>query len=84
MPSDPAVRLPRVVVRIANAITTFALLAGIPRPPYNRDNALIVETVGRASGKRRRIPVGYTGWAREVAGVALRGGHGEDLAVRLE
>ena len=52
-------RLPGVVVRIANAITTLALLAGVPRPPYNRDNALVVETVGRSSGKRRRIPVGY-------------------------
>jgi deazaflavin-dependent oxidoreductase (nitroreductase family) len=53
------VGLPRAVVRIANAVTNLALLAGIPRPPYNRDNALIVETSGRRSGKRRRIPVGY-------------------------
>ncbi len=51
--------LPWTVVRIANAVTTYALLVGIPRPPYNRDNALIVETVGRRSGKRRRIPVGF-------------------------
>lgn len=35
------------------------LLLGIPRPPYTRENALTVETVGRRSGKRRRIPVGY-------------------------
>jgi deazaflavin-dependent oxidoreductase (nitroreductase family) len=54
-----AVRLPWAVVRIANAVTKLALLAGIPRPPYNRDNALIVETRGRRSGKRRRLPVGY-------------------------
>jgi len=53
------VRFPRAVVRIANAVTKFALLAGIPRPPYNRGNALIVETIGVRSGKRRRIPVGY-------------------------
>jgi deazaflavin-dependent oxidoreductase (nitroreductase family) len=52
-------RLPKQVVRIANAVTKFALLVGIPRPPYTRENALIVETVGRRSGKRRRIPVGY-------------------------
>ena len=52
-------RLPKQVVRIANAVTTLALLVGIPRPPYTRENALIVETVGRRSGKRRRIPVGY-------------------------
>jgi deazaflavin-dependent oxidoreductase (nitroreductase family) len=51
--------LPWAVVRIANAVTNLALLAGIPRPPYNRDNALIVETSGRRSGKRHRIPVGY-------------------------
>jgi len=52
-------RLPKQVVRIANAVTKLSLLIGIPRPPYTRENALIVETVGRRSGKRRRIPVGY-------------------------
>ena len=52
-------RLPKQVVRIANAVTKFTLLVGIPRPPYTRENALIVETVGHRSGKRRRIPVGY-------------------------
>ena len=52
-------RLPNQVVRIANAVTKLALLVGIPRPPYNRGNALIVETIGHRSGKRRRIPVGY-------------------------
>jgi deazaflavin-dependent oxidoreductase (nitroreductase family) len=52
-------RLPWPLVRVANAATNFALLAGIPRPPYNRSNALIIETVGRQSGRRRRIPVGY-------------------------
>ena len=54
-----AMKLPWTVVRMANAVTNLALIAGIPRPPYNRDNALIVETVGRRSGKRRRLPVGY-------------------------
>ena len=52
-------RLPKQVVRIANAVTKLALLVGIPRPPYTRENALIVETVGRRSGKHRRIPAGY-------------------------
>ena len=52
-------RIPKQVVRIANAVTKLALLVGIPRPPYTRENALIVETVGHRSGKRRRIPVGY-------------------------
>ncbi|HEY1372470.1 MAG TPA: nitroreductase/quinone reductase family protein [Candidatus Binatia bacterium] len=52
-------KFPRFVVQIANAITNAALLAGIPRPPYTRNNALIVETRGRVSGKRRRLPVGF-------------------------
>jgi len=52
-------RLPKLVVRGANAITVWALQAGVPRPPYTRDNGLVVETVGRRTGKRRRIPVGY-------------------------
>lgn len=37
----------------------WAIRAGIPRPPYTRGNALIIETIGRRSGRRRRIPVGY-------------------------
>lgn len=52
-------KFPRFVVQIANAVTDAALIAGIPRPPYTRNNALIVETRGRVSGKRRRLPVGY-------------------------
>jgi deazaflavin-dependent oxidoreductase (nitroreductase family) len=44
---------------MANAITNAAIMAGIPRPPYTRKNALVIETVGRRSGKRHRIPVGY-------------------------
>jgi deazaflavin-dependent oxidoreductase (nitroreductase family) len=52
-------RLPKQVVRIANAVTKLAIYLGIPRPPYTRKNALVVETVGRRSGKRRRLPVGY-------------------------
>lgn len=51
--------LPRFVVRVANAITNLAIISGIPRPPYTRNNAIVVETVGRRSGKRHRIPVGY-------------------------
>ena len=52
-------KFPRAVVRAANALTNLSLIAGVPRPPYNRGNALIVETRGRRSGKRRRLPVGY-------------------------
>jgi deazaflavin-dependent oxidoreductase (nitroreductase family) len=52
-------RFPKLVIRIANAVTNLALLVGIPRPPYTRENAIIVETIGRRSGKRRRVPVGY-------------------------
>ena len=52
-------KLPWAVVRIANAVTNLALIAGGPRPPYNRGNALIAETIGRRSRKRRRVPVGY-------------------------
>ena len=45
--------------RAANALTIWAIQLGIPRPPYTRGNAIVVETVGRRSGRRRRIPVGY-------------------------
>jgi deazaflavin-dependent oxidoreductase (nitroreductase family) len=37
----------------------WPLLVGLPSPPYTRRNAIIVETIGRRSGKRRRVPVGF-------------------------
>jgi deazaflavin-dependent oxidoreductase (nitroreductase family) len=37
----------------------WPLRLGLPSPPYTRRNAIIVETVGRRSGKRRRVPVGF-------------------------
>lgn len=36
----------------------LALRLGLPAPPYSRKNAVIIETVGRKSGKVRRTPVG--------------------------
>jgi deazaflavin-dependent oxidoreductase (nitroreductase family) len=44
---------------LANRLTVWAIRLGIARPPYTRENALIVETVGRRSGRSRRVPVGY-------------------------
>src|SRR5271169_3556582 len=37
----------------------WSLRLGLPSPPYTRRNAVIVETVGRRSGKLRRVPVGF-------------------------
>jgi deazaflavin-dependent oxidoreductase (nitroreductase family) len=37
----------------------WPLRLGLPSPPYTRRNAIIVETIGRRSGKRRRVPVGF-------------------------
>ncbi len=48
-----------VIGLIANQVTMWAILTGIPRPPYTRGNAIIIETVGRRSGRRRRVPVGF-------------------------
>ena len=48
-----------IIGRVANTITVWGIQLGIPRPPYNRGNGMVVETIGRKSGRRRRIPVGY-------------------------
>lgn len=37
----------------------WSLRLGLPSPPYTRRNAIIIETLGRRSGKRRRVPVGF-------------------------
>jgi len=70
-------RLPKQVVRLANAITTGALLLGIPRPPYTRKNALVIETIGRRSGRRRRIPVGFLADGDRIIVVVEDGSHAE-------
>jgi deazaflavin-dependent oxidoreductase (nitroreductase family) len=45
--------------RISNGSLMLALQFGLPAPPYTRKNAVILETVGRKSGKPRRTPVGF-------------------------
>jgi len=37
----------------------WSLRLGLPSPPYTRRNAIIIETIGRRSGKRRMVPVGF-------------------------
>ena len=49
----------RIGLAAANALTAWAIRSGIPRPPYTRRNALVAETIGRRSGRRRRVPLGY-------------------------
>jgi len=46
---------------------------GVPLPPYSRRNALIVETIGRRSGRRWRNPVGYVDEDGRLLVVAERG-----------
>jgi deazaflavin-dependent oxidoreductase (nitroreductase family) len=64
--STPAARprpkktwLQRAGRRIGNPLRMWPLRMGLPSPPYTRRNAIIVETIGRRSGKRRRMPVGF-------------------------
>jgi deazaflavin-dependent oxidoreductase (nitroreductase family) len=57
-PSKPSL-LQRTLRRIGNPIRMWPLLVGLPSPPYTRRNAIIIETLGRRSGKRYRVPVGF-------------------------
>lgn len=52
-------RLQRLLRRIGNPLRLYPLYIGLPSPPYTRRNAIIVETTGLRSGKRRRVPVGF-------------------------
>ena len=52
-------RLQQTLRRIGNPLRMWSLRLGIPSPPYTRRNAIIVETVGRNSGRRRRVPLGF-------------------------
>lgn len=59
MPPAKKTRLQSAMRRLGNPLRMWPLLAGLPSPPYTRRNAIIVETIGRRSGKRRRVPVGF-------------------------
>ena len=52
-------RLQGTLRKIGNPLRMYPLLIGLPSPPYTRRNAIIIETIGRKSGKRYRIPVGF-------------------------
>jgi deazaflavin-dependent oxidoreductase (nitroreductase family) len=60
-PRPRKTRLQRTLRRVGNPVRLRSLLIGLPSPPYTRRNAIIIETVGRRSGKRYRIPVGFLG-----------------------
>lgn len=59
MPRPKKTRLQRTLRKIGNPLRMWPLRMGLPSPPYTRRNAIIIETTGRSSGKRRRIPVGF-------------------------
>lgn len=59
MPSPKKTRLQRAARRIGNPLRMWPLRLGLPSPPYTRRNAIIVETIGRRSGRRRKVPVGF-------------------------
>jgi hypothetical protein len=61
----------RALYAAANGLTTWAIRAGVPRPPYTCRNAIMVETIGRRSGKPRRVPVGFV----EAVGLEARRQH---------
>jgi deazaflavin-dependent oxidoreductase (nitroreductase family) len=52
-------RLQGTLRKFGNPLRMYSLLIGLPSPPYTRRNAIIIETIGRKSGKRYRIPVGF-------------------------
>jgi deazaflavin-dependent oxidoreductase (nitroreductase family) len=58
-PRPRRTRLQRTLRGIGKPLRMWPLLVGLPSPPYTRKNAIIIETVGRRSGKRRRLPVGF-------------------------
>jgi deazaflavin-dependent oxidoreductase (nitroreductase family) len=58
---------------MSNGSIMLALRLGVPAPPYSRKNAVIIETIGRKSGKVRRMPVGYVDDDGQIIVVAEHG-----------
>jgi len=49
----------RLAGRSRNQAAVALLRLGLPFPPYTPETALVMETFGRKSGKRRLTPMGY-------------------------
>ncbi|MBI2370566.1 MAG: nitroreductase family deazaflavin-dependent oxidoreductase [Deltaproteobacteria bacterium] len=49
----------RRLIRIFNAVVVALLKRGLPFPPYTRRSGLVIQTIGRRTGKPRLTPVGY-------------------------
>jgi deazaflavin-dependent oxidoreductase (nitroreductase family) len=62
-----------VLRSLSNGTIMLALRLGLRVLPYNRANALIVETQGRQSGRVRRTPVGFVADDGRVIVVAEHG-----------
>lgn len=52
-------RLQRIGSFTYNRAVIAALRLGLPMPPYSPRTAIVMETIGRKSGKRRLVPMGY-------------------------
>src|SRR3954468_6175352 len=68
-------RLQRTLRGVGNPLRMWSLQRGLPSPPYTRRNAIIIETIGRRSGERRRLPVGFLEENAKLIVVAEDGGH---------
>lgn len=70
-------REPKLFRTLTNALMIAGLRLGLPIPPYTRRNALLLETRGRASGKRRLNPVGYYREGKRLYAVSEDGGNAD-------
>lgn len=62
-----------------NHAAVAALRLGLPFPPYPADGALVMETVGRRTGKRRLVPMGCLKDVDRLLVVSEHGRHADWL-----
>jgi deazaflavin-dependent oxidoreductase (nitroreductase family) len=64
--------------RTINPIAIRLLKLGLPAPPYTPKSALVLETVGRRSGRRWVTPMGYVRESADTVLVVAEHGRGAD------
>jgi deazaflavin-dependent oxidoreductase (nitroreductase family) len=81
LPEDLKPRIQRSVQFLAgrslNQAVIGALRLGLPFPPYTPETALVLETFGRKSGKRRLTPMGCLREGNRLLVVAEHGRHAD-------
>lgn len=80
--TDPSKQRKRFVQKLGgmtvNKIAVASITSGFPLPPITASTALVIEHVGRKTGRKRRTPMGFARGTNGSVDVVAEHGEGSD------